>query len=88
MHVIGRETRRGRGPRLPAPGSRPDSTQGERPGARGAFRATCTSGVEAFSNGVFVVAITVLALEMSTPAHPGGGLLPPCCSNGLPTWAI
>ncbi|WP_438306316.1 TMEM175 family protein [Streptomyces sp. HUAS TT11] len=57
------------------PGSRPDSTQGERPGARGAFRATCTGGVEAFSNGVFAVAITVLTLEMSTPAHPGGGLL-------------
>ncbi|WP_086724179.1 TMEM175 family protein [Streptomyces carpinensis] len=54
----------------------PDNrTPGERLGASGAFQATETGRVEAFSDGVFAVAITILALEMTTPAHGRGGLL-------------
>ncbi|MEU1599856.1 hypothetical protein ABZ468_45480 [Streptomyces sp. NPDC005708] len=70
------------------PGSRLESTQGERPGARSPFQATCIGRVEAFSDGGIAVAITVLVLKLSTSAHPRCGLLPPCCTNGLPTWAI
>src|SRR5262245_30065213 len=38
------------------------------------FRRTDTSRVAAFSDGVFAIAITILALEMRTPEHPAGGL--------------
>ncbi|MFJ9030434.1 TMEM175 family protein [Streptomyces sp. NPDC102274] len=57
----------------PAPS--PDPAATERPDARGAFQTTDTGRVEAFSDGVFAVAITILALEMATPAHRDGGLL-------------
>ena len=57
----------------PAPS--PDPDPAERPGAPGAFQVTDTGRVEAFSDGVFAVAITILALEMGTPAHRDGGLL-------------
>jgi uncharacterized membrane protein len=53
----------------------PDPAPAERPDARGAFQVTDTGRVEAFSDGVFAVAITILALEMGTPAHRDGGLL-------------
>jgi uncharacterized membrane protein len=53
-----------------------DPGPAERPGERGAFQVTDTGRVEAFSDAVFAVAITILALEMSTPAHRRGGLLP------------
>jgi uncharacterized membrane protein len=41
---------------------------------RSAFQATDTGRVEAFSDGVFAVAITFLALEMATPEHRTGEL--------------
>jgi uncharacterized membrane protein len=58
------------------PAQSPDPAPTERPDARGAFQVTGTSRVEAFSDGVFAVAITILALEMGTPAHRDGELLP------------
>ncbi|WP_052489584.1 TMEM175 family protein [Streptomyces sp. 150FB] len=52
-----------------------DPAATESPGGPGAFQATDTGRVEAFSDGVFAVAITILALELATPAHRDGGLL-------------
>lgn len=54
------------------PPQSPDPNPPETPGTAGApgtFQATDTSRVEAFSDGVFAVAITILALEMQTPPH-------------------
>ncbi|MBY8876142.1 TMEM175 family protein [Actinacidiphila acidipaludis] len=33
-----------------------------------------TSRTEAFSDGVFAIAVTILVLDLATPAHPPGGL--------------
>jgi hypothetical protein len=66
-----------------------DPAATESPGAPGAFQATDTGRVEAFSDGVFAVAITILALELATPAHRDGGLLfQHCCTSGRSIWAI
>ncbi|GAA4593695.1 hypothetical protein GCM10023194_58620 [Planotetraspora phitsanulokensis] len=40
------------------------------------FALTGTGRVEAFSDAVFAIAMTILALEMRTPHHSSGGLLP------------
>ncbi|MGP4016440.1 TMEM175 family protein [Saccharopolyspora sp. 5N708] len=40
------------------------------------FARTGTSRVEAFSDAVFAIAITILALDMRTPPHSTGQLLP------------
>ncbi|WP_327287405.1 TMEM175 family protein [Streptomyces sp. NBC_01198] len=56
-------------PQSPDPGA-PDLSA-----APGTFQATDTNRVEAFSDGVFAVAITILALEMHTPPHRSGDLL-------------
>ncbi|MBV9729693.1 MAG: DUF1211 domain-containing protein [Pseudonocardiales bacterium] len=53
----------------------PAASPGGKPSA-GGFQTTDTSRVEAFSDGVFAVAITILALDMHTPVHRPGGLLP------------
>lgn len=45
-----------------------------RPDARSEFQATDTGRVESFSDGVFAVAVTILALEMTTPPHRSGEL--------------
>lgn len=56
--------------RRPPPDS-PTSTRDTR-----GFQATDTGRVEAFSDAVLAIAITILALEMTSPRHPPGGLLP------------
>ena len=43
--------------------------------AAGAERRRDTSRVEAFSDGVYAVAITLLVLNVVVPAHPPGGLM-------------
>jgi uncharacterized membrane protein len=40
------------------------------------FQTTDTNRVEAFSDAVLAVAITILALQLGTPDHHPGGLLP------------
>ncbi len=45
-----------------------ESTQDRRPGYR-------TARMEAFSDGVFAIAITRLVLEIAVPAGPGDDLL-------------
>ncbi|MYS23719.1 Uncharacterized membrane protein [Streptomyces sp. DvalAA-14] len=65
--------------RTPGPTAQPGQS-----GSPGAFRVTDTSRVEAFSDGVFAVAITILALEMHTPEHRNGELL----SGLLHQWPV
>lgn len=55
--------------------SSPAHSGANTPAERG-FRATDTGRVEAFSDAVLAIAITILALEMTSPAHPPGQLLP------------
>ena len=57
----------------PTPGP-PDRSGSERD--RKGFQTTDTGRVEAFSDAVLAIAITILALEMSTPPHAPGKLLP------------
>ena len=45
------------------------------PTVAGAEQRRDTSRVEAFSNGVYAVAITLLVLNLAVPAHPPGGLM-------------
>ena len=52
----------------------PDPT--EHSGTGTGFQATDTGRVEAFSDAVLAVAITILALEMGTPAHHHDALFP------------
>ena len=55
----------------------PGATDPRRPPARGAgsrFRRLDTARLEAFSDGVFAIAVTILVLEIKDPAHRPGGL--------------
>ena len=52
-----------------------DPSVPKRLGPRRTFQATDTGRVEAFSDAVFAVAITVLVLGLGTPAHESGELL-------------
>jgi uncharacterized membrane protein len=56
----------------------PDSRTGLSPEGHGGegFARTDTGRVAAFSDAVFAIAITLLALEMRTPRHSPGQLLP------------
>lgn len=56
--------------------SPPDPTTPRYSGTGTGFQTTDTGRVEAFSDAVLAVAITLLALEMGTPAHHHGGLWP------------
>jgi uncharacterized membrane protein len=53
-----------------------DPPSAEQPSTTPRFQTADTGRVEAFSDGVLAVAITILALDMRTPAHHPGGLLP------------
>lgn len=56
--------------------SEPTAGPGSKERSRRGFQATDTGRVEAFSDAVLAIAITILALEMSTPPHQIDGLLP------------
>ncbi|GAA4573453.1 TMEM175 family protein [Planotetraspora kaengkrachanensis] len=62
---------------MTADGSEAGSPTGPPTGHGGeGFAQAGTGRVEAFSDAVFAIAMTILALEMRTPDHPSGGLLP------------
>lgn len=56
-------------------GQPPPESEDAEPAAQGAFAATETGRVEAFSDAVMAIAITILVLELRTPAHAPGHLL-------------
>ncbi|WP_130799930.1 TMEM175 family protein [Streptomyces otsuchiensis] len=61
----------------PQPAPAPDRDGAPAPGAdqeAGRFRRADTARVEAFSDAVFAIAVTILVLGISDPAHSEGGL--------------
>jgi TMEM175 potassium channel family protein len=44
------------------------------------------SRLEAFSDGVFAVAITLLALDLTVEGPGHGRLIDRCTTNGRPSW--
>jgi uncharacterized membrane protein len=54
----------------------PDEPSAGSAAETGGFAATESARVEAFSDAVIAIAITILALDMRTPEHTPGGLLP------------
>jgi uncharacterized membrane protein len=60
---------------MAAEASDPGSDGGSAPDGSEGFLRTDTSRVEAFSDGVFAIAVTILALDMRTPEHSTGQLM-------------
>ena len=56
------------------------------PKATNSHPAYRTGRMEAFSDGVFAIAITLLILEIAVPAGSGDDLLGASATSGPPTW--